>query len=303
MSRAVDRDDCSHRLSRSERVELRGLRYHVRHWGPPGAPVLFMLHGWMDASPTFQFVVDALRQDWHVIAPDWRGYGQSDYLGRPYWFPEYYADLDALLDHYSPAFPARLVGHSMGAAIASIYASARPQRVAALAMLDFLGLKTGSADEAPVKIGDWLTEVNDDPARHRLRSYRDTAALARRLQLVNRRLTAERAAFLAQHTARILADGQIALACDPWHKIPSPFPYRVEEVMACWRKIAAPVLMLVADDGYVQERFGEDAPEKQRRLNCFADLRLRMVVDAGHNLQHDQPEQVAVALDSFFGRS
>ena len=69
----------------------------------------------MDSSPTFQFVVEALGGEWHVIAPDWRGYGASTWLGRPYWFADYYADLDALLHHYSSVAPARLVGHSMGA--------------------------------------------------------------------------------------------------------------------------------------------------------------------------------------------
>ena len=88
--------------SRTEKINIRGLRYNVRHWGDRDAPRLFLLHGWMDSSSTFQFVVDALRQPWHVIAPDWRGYGASQWLSHPYWFPDYYADLDALLDHYSP---------------------------------------------------------------------------------------------------------------------------------------------------------------------------------------------------------
>lgn len=288
------------RPSRGETIAIRGLRYQVRHWGKADAPVLFMLHGWMDASATFQFVVDALRHDWHVIAPDWRGYGGSEFLRRPYWFPEYYADLDALLGHYSPDQPACLVGHSMGAAIAGIYAGLRPPRVKALAMLDFLGLKAGPADEAPAKIGQWLSEVNGDPQAHRLRSYADVAVLARRLQMANPRLSADRAAFLARHTSQPLADGQIELACDPWHKIASPFPYRVDEVLACWRQVAAPVLLLLADEGFVQQRFGDDAAELQRRLACFGELTLRRVADAGHNLQHDQPAAVAAAIDAFF---
>ena len=87
------------KLSRSEFVTVRGLRLHVRHWGNEGAPKLFMLHGWMDVAASFQFVVDALAGDWHVIAPDWRGFGHSDRSGADtYWFPDYVADLDALLD-------------------------------------------------------------------------------------------------------------------------------------------------------------------------------------------------------------
>ena len=126
--------------SSTERVSVRGLEYSVRRWGPADAPKVFLLHGWMDTSATFQFVVDALRHDWQLIAPDWRGYGETTWLHRPYWFPDYYADLEALLAHYAPEGPVRLVGHSMGANIAGIYAGLRPQRVARLAMLDFIGL-------------------------------------------------------------------------------------------------------------------------------------------------------------------
>src|SRR4030095_1417952 len=96
-------------------LELRGLRYHVRRWARAGAPKLFLLHGWMDVSASFQFMVDALRDDWDVYAPDWRGYGLTDW-GKSdcYWFPDYLADLDALLDRIQPAAPIHLVGHRLG---------------------------------------------------------------------------------------------------------------------------------------------------------------------------------------------
>ncbi len=108
--------------SRSEFVELRDMRMHVRLWGAPEALKLFFLHGWQDFSASFQFVVDALAGDWHCIAPDWRGFGQSEWNDDCYWFPDYIADLDAVLDHYSPGEAARLVGHSMGGNVACVYA-------------------------------------------------------------------------------------------------------------------------------------------------------------------------------------
>ena len=64
--------------SRSRFVPIRGLSYHVRTWGDPAARKLFLLHGWMDVSASFQFLVDALADDWHVLAPDWRGFGLSE---------------------------------------------------------------------------------------------------------------------------------------------------------------------------------------------------------------------------------
>ena len=94
----------THTPSTTEHITIRGLRYGIRHWGNASAPKVFFLHGWMDTSATFQFVVDALKQSWHVIAPDWRGYGQSQWLSRPYWFPDYYADLHegSLFDNVGP---------------------------------------------------------------------------------------------------------------------------------------------------------------------------------------------------------
>lgn len=285
--------------STTETLAVRGLRYNVRHWGPADAPPVFLLHGWMDTSATFQFVVDALQQEWHLIAPDWRGYGDSQWLDHPYWFPDYYADLEAFLQHYSPEQPVQIVGHSMGANIAATFAALRPQRVARLVMLDFLGLKPDPAIDAPAQLGKWLDEIADQP---RLRAYPDHAALARRLRFANPRLTPERAEFLSRAVSRVMPDGSVAMACDPWHKVAAPTLYRVEDAMAAWRKITVQVLMVVADKGFVNMRFGKDPEEFQRRLGCFADVRLETVSDAGHNVQHDQPEAVAALLETFLVR-
>ncbi len=287
------------KLSRTESLDIRGLRYNVRHWGDADAPALFLLHGWMDSSPTFQFLVDALQHDWHVIAPDWRGYGESEWLGRPYWFPDYYGDLEVLLDHYSPDQPARLVGHSMGANIAAIYAGARPQRVAQVAMLDFLGLMAADSRDAPKQLASWLDHLHEPP---HLRTYADHAALQKRMQAVNPRLANEKAAWLVRALSRTRADGRVEMACDPWHRVPAPILYRIDDQMASWQAIEAPVLMILSDDGFVHERFGDDAAEKDRRLAAFRDLRVETVPDCGHNLQHDQPEKVAALLEGFLAR-
>ena len=152
---------------------------------------------------------------------------------------------------------------------------------------------------AAQQLGKWLDEISDQP---RLRTYPDHAALARRLRFANPRLTVERAEFLSRTVSRTLPDGQVEMACDPWHKVAAPNLYRVEDAMAAWRRITAPVLMLIAEKGFVNMRFGKEPEEYQRRLGCFADLRVETVAEAGHNLQHDQPERVAELLESFLTR-
>ena len=285
-----------HIPSRTETINVRGLNYCIRHWGPPDAPAVFFLHGWMDTSATFQFVADALKKSWHIIAPDWRGYGASEWLSKPYWFHEYYADLDCLLDHFSGDKPARVVGHSMGANIASMIAGVRPERIAQLVMLDFVGLKPQNHTDVPAAMASWLNAIQEQP---QLRTYPDHASLARRLMATNPRLDEKKAAFLSSAVIRIRPDGHVEMACDPWHKIPSPMPYRAEDAKATWRKIEAPVLMLIADQGYVQQRFGNDPDEYRSRIESFANVQVVTITDSGHNVQHDQPEQIAKALEEF----
>src|SRR5262245_57364897 len=164
-------------------VDVRGLRYHLRCWGDSEARKLFLLHGWMDVSASFQFLVDALQGDWRVIAPDWRGYGLSQWSpADSYWFPDYLGDLDALLARLSPAEPATLVGHSMGGNVACLYAGVRAERVARLVNLEGFGLRGNDASQAPERYARWLDELVEPP---RFRDYASFDELASRLQQGN----------------------------------------------------------------------------------------------------------------------
>jgi pimeloyl-ACP methyl ester carboxylesterase len=166
-------------------------------------------------------------------------------------------------------------------------------------MLDFLGLKPEQEGGVPAAIGSWLDAIQEQP---KMRAYPDHAALARRLMASNPRLDEKRAAFLSRAVSRIGPDGRIEMACDPWHKVPSPLPYRVEDAKAVWRNIEAPVLMLVADQGFVHMRFGNDPAEYRSRIESFPNVRVETISDSGHNVQHDQPEQIASELEKFFAR-
>jgi len=96
--------------SQSHILNVRGLRYHVRTLGEPSQPQLWLAHGWADVSASFQFLVDALQRDWYVIAPDWRGFGLSEWAAAGYWFPDYIGDLDVLLKELSPVTPVAPTG-------------------------------------------------------------------------------------------------------------------------------------------------------------------------------------------------
>lgn len=285
------------KVSESQFLDIRGRRLHVRLWGSETAPMLVLLHGWCDVSASWQFVVDALARDWRVVAPDWRGFGLSEWNNDVYWFPDYVADLDALLLHYSPQAPVRLVGHSLGGNAACLYAGIRPARVAQLINLEGLGLRRYAPEEAPERYANWLDQLRDTPS---FRSYPDRSAFAARLQKENPRLSDQKARFLAQQMGEDDGAGGIHLAADPFHRWVNPTIYRVEEAKAIWRQVTAPVLWVTAADSAIfKQLFAIDAEEYRSRIACFRDLREVMLQDCGHNLHHDQPQQVAQLIEEF----
>jgi pimeloyl-ACP methyl ester carboxylesterase len=283
------------RASESDFFEIRGLRYHVRRWRIAGAPKIVLLHGWMDVSASFQFVVDALRREWDVYAPDWRGYGLTDWgKSDGYWFPDYIADLDFLLDAIGA--PLHLVGHSLGGNVACMYAGVRPERVGKLVNLEGFGLVATKPDDAPRRYERWLEELHDRPG---LRPYASFAELAKRLRDNNPRLSTERAEFLARHWGREAPDGGVVLRGDPAHKIVNPVLYRYEEARACWRQVRAPVLWIDGAESTTPKRLGLDAAQLAERRAQFQNLRHVAVPGAGHMLHHDQPEAVAHLIEDF----
>ena len=258
---------------------------------------MVLLHGWMDVSASFQFFVDALRADWDVYAPDWRGYGLTEW-GKAdcYWFPDYIADLDVLLDRIQSAFPVNLVGHSLGGNVAALYAGVRPGRVAKLVNLEGFGMPPTRPEDAPKRYARWLDELRERPG---LRPYANFDALADRLRKSNPRLTQERADFLARHWGRDAGDGSVVLRGDPAHKIVNPVLYRVDEAHACWQQVRAPVLWVEAAQSDTPTRMKLDAAELARRRAAFANIQVQIMDDAGHMLHHDQPDALARLVEDF----
>jgi pimeloyl-ACP methyl ester carboxylesterase len=291
--------------ARSHRVALRGLDHHVLTWGDPAAPKLFLVHGWMDVGASFQFLVDALARDWYAVAPDLRGFGRSAWQPQGYWFPDYVADLEALLDAFAPGEAVDLVGHSLGGNVVMQYAGARPSRVRALVSLEGFGIPEQAPAMAPVKLAKWLDALADPPA---FAPYRSLDAVADRLQRNNPRLARDKAMFLAGHCADEAPDGTARLASDPRHKLPFPTVYRLEEVYAVWRAIAAPVLWVAAADSDIP-KWLNDHPEGEAGTDSLAGIRRRLahvprgrlatIADAGHMLHHDQPAAVAAVVEPF----
>ena len=298
------------RIARSQTLRIRGLDSHCNVWGDAtmasaAHPTLVLMHGWMDVGASFQFAVDALAaiegEVRHIVAPDWRGFGASADSGADsYWFPDYLGDLDGLIDAFAPNVPVDLLGHSMGGNVVMGYAGARPQRVRRLVNLEGFGMPPTAADDAPQRLVRWLDELKKPLS---LRDYDSVGAVAARLQKNNPRLAADKAAWLAPQWSRQRASGRWHILGDPAHMRTNPVPYRVDEHLALWRRISAPLLWVEADDSELPRSWGDrySRADFHARLGVVADVRRETLSDSGHMLHHDQPQALAALLHDFLG--
>jgi pimeloyl-ACP methyl ester carboxylesterase len=290
------------RAPHSERLEIRGVDYHVTRWrGDERSPIL-LLHGWMDTGATFQFLVDALADRWSFAAPDWRGFGRTSWASGSsggYWFPDYYADLDRLLDVLCPGEPATLVGHSMGGNVVLSYAGLQPERVRRVVCIEGFGLARTQPEQAPGRLRRWFGELREEPA---FAQYPSLDALASYLRRKNPRLDASRARFIATAWAAQNDDGSWQMRADPAHRRVNPVLYRREESEACWREIVAPVLYVVGADSQHLAALGQDATVTHMST-LVRQLEPCTIAASGHMIHHDQPAALAAGIDAFLRRT
>jgi pimeloyl-ACP methyl ester carboxylesterase len=302
------------RTPRSEFIPIRKMNYHVLVWGDTTStlPPLVLMHGWMDVAASYQFMVDVLSEAFFsnrlIIAADWRGYGKT--TGAPvdnYWFPDYLADLDFLLDHYAGDKQVDLVGHSMGGNVVMMYAGSRPERVRRLINLEGFGMPVFAPEKAPSRYAQWMDELKK---LHRgemdLTAYDKADGVARRLMKTNPRLARDEAGkakanWLARHWAAENAQGKWEILGDPAHKIINANLNNVAEALALYKGITAPVLVVEASDdslsGWWNGKY--TLAEFHERLKNVPDCTIKVVQDAGHMMHHDQPLVLAGMIEEF----
>jgi pimeloyl-ACP methyl ester carboxylesterase len=331
------------RTPRSEFIPIRKMNYHVLAWGDVAStlPPLVLMHGWMDVAASYQFMVDALSETFFknrlIIAADWRGYGKTWRAERSaeppqassapsggsaahavasvgasvgvdnYWFPDYLADLDFLLDHYAGDRPVDLVGHSMGGNVVMMYAGSRPNRIRRLINLEGFGMPVSTPDKAPARYAQWMDELKK---LHRgeldLTAYDKADGVARRLMKTNPRLARDdagkaKANWLARHWAAENAQGKWDILGDAAHKIVNANLSNVAEAIELYKNISAPVLVVEASDdslsGWWHGKY--TLAEFHERLKNVPDCTIQVVQDAGHMMHHDKPEELAQMIEAF----
>ena len=287
--------DACRLVSQVESRRIRGIDYCIRRWGNPKARPLLMLHGARDCSATFQFVVDAFKRDWHIIAPDWRGHGHSGWAPQSYWVHDFLGDLDVLLDAVFPGIIPDIVGHSMGGNTAGLYVGLRPDRARRFVSLDGIG---PPVHRLPVDMTATLDAWLRPTATTQSRGYDTLADVAGRLMKANYRLTPARAAFLAAHSAKQHDDGKWRWLFDPGMTRSLPTLHTLAEWAAIWARVTIPARWIGSSD------LRSDAPsfnsatvEARRKLLPHAVY--TRLENTGHNVHHDRPEDVAALIESF----
>lgn len=278
-----------------------GLTYHVLEWGGSDAALdhtVVLLHGFLDLGWGWAATVRAgLAGRFHVVAPDFRGHGDSDWIGAGgyYHFVDYLADLDDLVRQVGRA-RLSLVGHSMGGSVAAYFAGTCPERIHRLALLEGLGPPEQELS-VPERVRGWLESWRRVRGRAP-KGHADLAEAAARLQKHDPLLSAELAAELASQGTTPGPDGRLRFKHDPLHLTTGPTPFRVAYAEEFWRRVTCPVLLVEGE----QSAFRHSAEESERRAAFFARAERAVLAGAGHMMQRHQPATLADMLAEFLAR-
>jgi pimeloyl-ACP methyl ester carboxylesterase len=277
--------------------QSQGLRLHYTDWGNESAPPLLLVHGGLDQSRSWDAVARALRANFHVVAPDLRGHGDSDWAtGSSYSLADHVYDLTCLIKS-AGLEQAAVVGHSMGGMVSLTYAGAFPENVSRLVVLDGVtNFPARTVKPIDVRIAEWVGDL-DKTAQRKIRRYSSMADGADRILARNARLTREQAMHLAAHALKRDADGEYSWKFDPYLRARAPYRLSLEDNIALWSRIRCPTLLVAGSESFLPD------PATAGVLGHFRQAELVKIERAGHWVQHDQPAQVIGVLKTFLGVS
>ncbi len=263
---------------------------HSRRTGSHGLRVL-ALHGWLDNAMSFAPLAECL-PELDLVALDLPGHGHSAHRPARSWYHyvDYLDDALAALDALGWE-RCMLLGHSLGGAVASVLAAARPEKVERLLLIEALGplgAKPGTA-VASLRIGlDERATAGDK----QLRVFREISdAVAARMRANG---LSERAAGLLVKRSLMAVDGGYMWRSDPRLKIASPLRIQEAAIREWLAAIECPTLLIAADPS--QPYF--DVALRRERMACVRDLR-EVVLPGNHHLHLENPAPVAAAIREF----
>jgi len=264
------------------------LRMHYVDWGNESAPPLLLIHGGKDHARNWDWVARELRRDFHVIAPDLRGHGDSAWaVGGSYAISEFVFDIVQLVDALHLA-PLTIIGHSLGGAISLHYTGLFPKNVKRLVAIEGLGPSPeleAKIEGAPAsgRYREWVKSQKEIAARQP-RRYSSIDEAAKRMQEENEFLSPEQARHLTVHGVARNEDGTFSWKFDPYVRSFAPVRFRAADVRSLWERITCPTLLVRGEESWASD------PVKDGRIAPFKHAQLLNVPRAGHWVHHDQLE-------------
>lgn len=265
-------------------VKLPHLTLGAQVWGSASAPPLLALHGWLDNAGSFARLAPLLATHFRVIALDLPGHGHSDHLpvGASYHYLEYVKTVIAAaaaleLRRYT------LLGHSLGAGIASLVAAASPGCIERLLLIEGLG---PLGDDGTRTLQRFREAMTREEKRRPLRQFNDieqaisARSIASGLPAAQARPIVERG-LIAHH-------GGWSWRSDPRLTRGSAVRLAETQVHTLLRGIGAPSALLLAEP----ETAYLPGALMQARADCVAGISVNRLA-GGHHLHLQHPQAVA----------
>ncbi|MEH6389693.1 alpha/beta fold hydrolase [Pseudomonas profundi] len=278
----------------------RSLRLHYLDWGNPDAPLLVLLHGGLEHARVWDQVALQLREQWHVVVPDLRGHGDSDWsTGCAYSIPDYVPDIAALMEDLGNP-PATLVAHSLGGNIAIHYTAAFPEQVERLCVIEGLGSSPKVRAERDLtprhgQLRAWVEKVGKIDKQQTSR-YANIEAAVDRLMSHDPLVDRATALHICSHGLTAAEDGQLRWKYDAKIRGGGAAEVASPEASDLWQTIECPVLLIYGEESWASN------PEKDGRSRHFPNARIISVEGAGHNVHHHRPAAFMECLMDFLAQ-
>ena len=262
------------------------LRLHYVDWGNESAPPLLLIHGGRDHCRNWDWVASELRKDYHIIAPDLRGHGDSQWMvGGGYLYIDYVYDIAQLVQQKHMA-PVTIMGHSLGGSIALMYSGLYPETVSKLISIEGMGSPprwshAGQGPRVESRLQNWVNSLRHLSSRVP-RKYSSLEDAFHRMQTENPHLTADQARHLTVHGSNQNEDGTYSWKFDNYVRTFAPIGLSDEEVQSLYARINCPALLVYGEESWASN------PETDGRTASFRDVEVKGIANAGHWSHHDQ---------------